>query len=76
MAEILKNKKKEVVKEIIKQLHQGLSFEKAKEILLKEIGTITSHEIAEIEQSLINEGITVEEIKNFVMYMHCFSKQH
>ncbi|MEM4347330.1 MAG: DUF438 domain-containing protein [Candidatus Altiarchaeota archaeon] len=65
MAEILKNKKKEVVKEIIKQLHQGLSFEKAEEILLKEIGTITSHEIAEIEQSLINEGITVEEIKKF-----------
>lgn len=65
MAEILKNKKKEIIKDIIKKVHQGLSFEKAKDILLKEVGTITSYEIAEIEQSLLDEGISVDEIKKF-----------
>lgn len=65
MSELLKNKKKQVVKDIIKKLHEGLSFEEAKEILVKEVGSITSDEIAEIEQSLINEGVSVEEIKKF-----------
>ncbi|MCX7911287.1 MAG: DUF438 domain-containing protein, partial [Endomicrobia bacterium] len=65
MAEILKDKKKTIIKDLIKKLHQGLSFEQAKEIILKEIGSITSYEIAEIEQSLIEEGVSVDEIKKF-----------
>lgn len=66
MAEILKNRKKEVVKEIIKKLHQSqITAEQAKEMLIKEVGSITSYEIADIEQSLINEGISVDEIKSF-----------
>jgi len=66
MAEIIKNdRKKEVVKEIIKKLHQGLSYEEAKEMLIKEVGSLTSYEIAEIEQSLMQEGVTVDEIKQF-----------
>ncbi|MCI2425720.1 DUF438 domain-containing protein [Candidatus Acetothermia bacterium] len=65
MTEILKNKRKEIIKEIIKKLHRGLSFEEAKDMLLKEAGSITSYEIVEIEQSLIDEGISVDEIKKF-----------
>ncbi|MFN3967165.1 MAG: DUF438 domain-containing protein, partial [Endomicrobiia bacterium] len=65
MAEILKEKKKQIVKDIIKRLHQGLSFEEAKEMLIKEVGSLTSYEIAEIEQSLINEGVSIDEIKKF-----------
>jgi len=67
MSEYLKKNspKKEVVKEIILNLHKGLSVEEAKKKLEKEVGTITSSEIAEIEQSLINEGMPVEEIKKF-----------
>jgi PAS domain S-box-containing protein len=66
MAEILKDRKKEVVKEIIKKLHQGiLTAKEAKELLVKEVGSITSYEIAEIEQSLISEGVSVDEIKSF-----------
>ncbi|MCM8787418.1 MAG: DUF438 domain-containing protein [Candidatus Omnitrophica bacterium] len=65
MAEILKDKKKQIVKDIIKRLHQGLSFEEAKEMLIKEVGSLTSYEIAEIEQSLINEGVSIDEIKKF-----------
>lgn len=57
--------KKEIMKDIIRQLHQGLSAQAAKERFEKEIGGISSTEIAEIEQSLINEGLAPEEIKKF-----------
>jgi len=46
-------------------LHKGLSVEGAKDKFEKEVGTITSVEIAEIEQSLMNEGISPDEIKKF-----------
>ena len=67
MSEYLKknNIKKETVKEIILGLHKGLSVKEAKKKLIKEVGTISSSEIAEIEQSLINDGMSVEEIKKF-----------
>ncbi len=60
-----KTAKKEIMKDIIRQLHQGLSAQGAKERFEREIGEITSTEIADIEQSLINEGLAPEEIKKF-----------
>jgi len=60
-----KSRKKEIMKEIILQLHKGLSIEQAKNRFEKEIGTVTFAEIAEIEQSLMNEGISPDEIKKF-----------
>ncbi len=63
--EIKKRTKKEVIKDIILKLHKGLSVREAKEELEKEVGKISSTEIAEIEQSLINEGLSPEEIKKF-----------
>ncbi|MBM3709216.1 MAG: DUF438 domain-containing protein [Actinobacteria bacterium] len=67
MSEFLKNKeqKKEAIKDIIRQLHKGLSIEDAKKKFDNEVGSITSSEIAEIEQSMINEGMSVDEIKKF-----------
>ena len=66
MAEQLsKDQKKEVLKDIILKLHEGLSIEAASERFEKEVGTISSVEIAEIEQELINEGLSPEEIKKF-----------
>ena len=66
MSEIIgKEKKKETVKDIIKQLHRGLSPEEAKKKLIEEVGSISSVEIADIEQSLINEGVSPDEIKKF-----------
>ncbi len=66
MAEILgKEQKKETLKDIILKLHQGLTVEEAKNRFEKEIGSVTSTEIAEIEQSLMQEGISPEEIKKF-----------
>jgi hypothetical protein len=58
-------KKKRVIREIIHDLHGGLTMEKARERITAEVGTITSTEITEIEQSLITEGVPAEEIKRF-----------
>jgi len=66
MTEISNNQeKKEIMKDIIRKLHQGLTLEQAKERFEKEIGTASSTEIAEMEQTLINEGLSPEEIKKF-----------
>jgi DUF438 domain-containing protein len=66
MAEgIGKEKKKEVMKDILKKLHQGLSLEEAKNRFEREIGNVSSTEIAEIEQALLREGISPDEIKKF-----------
>jgi uncharacterized protein len=53
------------MKDIILSLHRGLSAEEAKERFESEIGSITSTEIAGIEQSLIDEGLSTDEIKKF-----------
>jgi len=60
-----KQAKTEILKDIIRKLHSGLSAEQAKARFEKEIGNITSTEIAGLEQSLIDEGIPPEEIKKF-----------
>jgi DUF438 domain-containing protein len=57
--------KKEAMKDIIRELHKGLPVDKAKDRFLKEIGNISSVEITEIEQALIEEGMQMEEIQKF-----------
>jgi len=57
--------RKEVMKDIILRLHEGMSVQTAKERFEKEIGNITSSEIAEIEQSLMDDGLSPDEIKKF-----------
>ncbi len=57
--------KKDIMKDIIIKLHQGMSAEAAKNRFETEIGTVSSTEIAEIEQSLIDDGLAPEEIKKF-----------
>ncbi len=61
----LDERKKKLVADIIRQLHQGLPVEKAKDRILKEVGRLSSAEITGIEQSLIDEGLPPEEIKRF-----------
>jgi hypothetical protein len=60
-----KDEKKRIMKEIIVELHKGLSVEEAKDRFEREIGAISSTEIAEVEQSLIDEGLSPDEIKKF-----------
>ena len=58
-------KQKQVIKDIILELHQGLSFEEAQKRLEQEVGSISSQEIAQVEQSLIDDGMSPDEIKKF-----------
>jgi len=60
-----KKQKKEIMKDIIRKLHEGVSLEEAKNRFETEIGNVTSTEIAEIEQSLMGEGVSPDEIKKF-----------
>lgn len=57
--------KKEIMKDIIIGLHNGMSVDEAKNRFEEEIGDISSSEIAEIEQSLIDDGLSTDEIKKF-----------
>jgi len=57
--------RKNAMKDIILSLHRGLTTNEAKERFEREVGDISSSEIAEIEQSLINEGLSAEEIMKF-----------
>ncbi|HVP17828.1 MAG TPA: DUF438 domain-containing protein [Spirochaetia bacterium] len=57
--------KKAIVKDVIRGLHAGLGVEQAKERILRDVGLLSSGEITEIEQSLIDEGVPPEEIKAF-----------
>jgi uncharacterized protein len=58
-------RKRQVVADIITRLHHGLSVEDAKAEILKDVGKLSSAEITEIEQGLINEGVSAEEIRRF-----------
>jgi DUF438 domain-containing protein len=57
--------KKQALKNIILDLHRGLSATEAKARFEQEVGNVTSGEIAEMEQELINEGLSPDEIKKF-----------
>ncbi len=65
-SDLTKQDKKRVMKEIILKLHQGLSVEEAKDRFEKEVGSISSTEIAEIEQALIDEGLSPEALTKYL----------
>lgn len=57
--------RKNILKGILKKLHGGLPLEEAKKQFEAEIGPVTSKEIFELEQSLLEDGVPAEEIKKF-----------
>ena len=57
--------KKELIKEILKKINNGMTLEDAKREIVSKVGSIESKELFEIEQDLINEGISPDEIKRF-----------
>ncbi len=66
MSEMIDNqhkKRQEMLKTIIKGLHQGVSLEDAKAEFKKHFQSITTEEITAMEQSLIKEGMNVTEIQ-------------
>jgi uncharacterized protein len=58
-------KKRQVVADIIRRLHDGLDPEEAKSEILRSVGKLSSAEITEIEQGLVNDGISPDEIRRF-----------
>ncbi len=68
--------KKKAIKEIIKQLHSGSSVQEVKGRFRQILESISSLEIAEIEQELIKEGMPREEIQKLCdVHMAVFRDQ-
>ncbi len=57
--------KKEALKQIIRSLHEGATIENAKRRFAAEVGTVDTAELVSIEQALIEEGLTPEEVTRF-----------
>ncbi len=55
--------RKQVLKQIIRQLHEGKSVEEVKGQFEKTFAGVSAMEIAEVEQALVAEGLPVSEIQ-------------
>ena len=66
MSEFINNvsRRKEVLKSVLRQLHDGKSVEEVKAEFAALVNQISPEEIAEVEQALIDEGMPVEEVHN------------
>lgn len=64
MSEYINNttRRKEQIKEILKQLHAGKSVQEVKEQFAEVLAGTGANEITEVEQMLIDEGLPAEEI--------------
>ncbi|HYH01902.1 MAG TPA: DUF438 domain-containing protein [Bacillota bacterium] len=65
MSELINNReyRREVLKELIKELHQGKSVAEVKPKFEETFQGVSTAEISELEQALIAEGMPVEEIQ-------------
>ena len=65
MSELINNReyRQKVLKELIKELHDGKSVDEVKARFAELIEGVSASEISEMEQTLIREGMPVEEIQ-------------
>jgi hypothetical protein len=65
MSEFINNysKRKESIKQALKEIHEGKPYEEVKGIFAEVLKSASAQEIAEIEQTLISEGLPVEDIQ-------------
>lgn len=65
MSEIINNReyRQKMLKEIINQLHEGKDLDVVKREFQKVFGGVAAKEISDLEQSLVAEGMPVEEIQ-------------
>ncbi len=66
MSELINNNSKtrqKQLKDLIKEIHLGLPLDEAKAKFKKEFGSISTDEIVKLEQSLIDEGMKIEEVQ-------------
>jgi PAS domain S-box-containing protein len=57
--------RKELLKSLVKRLHQGESTEKIKEQFKEAFKDVAAQEVARIEEELVKEGMSPEEIRKF-----------
>ena len=64
MSELINNaeKRKELLKHMILQLHEGTAPEAVKQQLVRLLGKVPYNDVVEVEQELINEGLPQEEV--------------
>jgi DUF438 domain-containing protein len=64
MSELINSaeKRKELLKHMILQLHEGTAPEAVKKQLVKLLGKVPYNDVVEVEQELINEGLPQEEV--------------
>ncbi len=66
MSEFINNQsqhRQELLKKIIRSLHEGVSFEEARNEFRKHFEDVTTQEISQMEQALIKEGMTINEVQ-------------
>ncbi|MBU5439916.1 DUF438 domain-containing protein [Tissierella sp. MSJ-40] len=66
MSELINNReyRQNMLKEVIKELHEGKTVEEVKGKFAKVIEGVSPTEISEMEQQLVKEGLPIEEIQN------------
>lgn len=66
MSELINNSKvrQDKLKELIKKIHGGMPLEEAKKLFKTDFESISTDEIVALEQTLIDEGMKVEEIQS------------
>lgn len=62
MSELINNRQ-ELLKNIIKEIHNGMPLEEAKALFKRDFETVTTEEITSMEHSLIEEGMSIEEVQ-------------
>jgi len=58
--------RKEILKGLLKKLHEGADPEQIKEEFKKTLGDVPPTEIAQVEEELIKEGMAREQIQKFL----------
>lgn len=65
MSELINNSefRQQKLKELIKSLHEGKTVDEVKDEFQKHFGNVSTSEISQIEQTLVKEGLPIEEIQ-------------
>jgi PAS domain S-box-containing protein len=76
MGGVTEEERKKMLKEILRQLHAGVSTEQVRERFKQFLEGVSPLEIAKIEQELVSEGISREELQRFCdIHLTIFKEQ-
>ncbi|MEM3873881.1 MAG: DUF438 domain-containing protein [Candidatus Bathyarchaeia archaeon] len=76
MGGVTEEERKKVLKEILRQLHAGIPPEQVKERFRQFLEGVSSLEIAKIEQELVSEGVSREELQRLCDVHLAIFKEH